>query len=122
MQSTQEGICQENLCGGVEGIQPRWNKGGPQQAGKAWSLPLDNSGTPGPLWGHTVYEKGFLQRARQICGKHYEQKIAMLFPKENPLKPLLASVFAVSRGKKKVEEDLHRDSNFYLINEKKGKW
>lgn len=89
MQSTQEGICQ-NLCGRVEGIQPSWNKGGPRQGGKAWPLPSANSWTSGPLWGHTVYEKGSLQRAGQIRESTMNKKLLCSSLKEK--KPLEASV------------------------------
>lgn len=88
------------------GYQPSWDRGAStsrhglslQPVPGPW-VPLETCWT----WkGRSTEELG------KPSEKHFAPKTAMLFSKESPLKPLLASVFAVCRQKKEGREELHR--------------
>lgn len=97
---------------GVRGTQLGWDGGAPPRARPG--LSLAPGGAPRPLGTCCVWKGRSAEELSKPSGKHLKQKIAMLFPKARPLKPLLASVSGVLGEKRKGREELYRDNNFYL--------
>lgn len=104
MHRAQKVCVRRDLCAGAIS---RAGTEEPQHQGMA--SPSSQCQDPGYPWRHAGRGKGALQKSwANPSEKHFAPKTAMLFSKESPLKPLLASVFAVCRQKKEGREELHR--------------